>query len=310
MHWKLKSRVQNAVAALPSGLSYQVYYFLQRRFGGYRDPTPEKRLVAGVEIATRIRRHGGAVAGASFLEVGTGHQVNVPLALWLCGAREVVTVDLHRYLKAELVRGDVAWIAGHQARVAALFGPLAHTPQFAERLERLAGWTALDLDALLGMMNVRYLAPADATRLSLRDAAVDYHVSFTTLEHIPPAVLAAILREGRRVVRPGGLFVHYVDFSDHFSHSDKTISPVNFLQFSEREWLRLGGNRYMYQNRLRVDDFMALLRETGLRDIAVEPTVDAAAVELLARGGLRLDPLFRDKPADVNATLGAWVVAG
>lgn len=309
MNWKLKSRVQNAVAALPSAVSYQVYYFLQRRFGGYRDPTPEKRLRAGAELALRIRRHGGSLEGATVLEVGTGHQVNVPLALWLCGAREIVTVDLHRYLKADLVRLDLEWIAANRTRVTALFGPLGSSPLFARRLDLLATWTDGRLQPLLDVTGIRYLAPADAARLPLRAASVDYHISYTVLEHIPPDVLAEVLREGRRVVKPSGLFVHYVDFSDHFSHSDKTISPVNFLQFSEREWLRWGGNRYMYQNRLRVDDFLGLLRGRGLDAVAVEPSVDQAAVRLLTRGDLPLDERFRDKPAAVNATLGAWVVA-
>lgn len=309
MNWKLKSRVQNAVAALPSELSYRVYYFLQRQFGGYRESTPEKRLRAGVEIASRIVQHGGAVEGATFLEVGTGHQVNVPLALYLCGSREVVTVDLHRYLKLDLVRQDLQWLAANRPAVEAIFGPFARTPEFRPRFEILASWAGTPLQSLLDVTGIRYLAPADAARLELPDASVDYHISYTVLEHIPPETLAAILREGRRVLRPAGLFVHYVDFSDHFSHSDTSISPVNFLQFTEAEWLRWGGNRYMYQNRLRVDDFLALLEGMGLNALAVEPRVDPAAARLLAGGGLPLDPRFRDKPADVNATLGAWVVA-
>jgi hypothetical protein len=31
--WRLKSHIQSAVAALPSDLSYALYYFLQRRWG-------------------------------------------------------------------------------------------------------------------------------------------------------------------------------------------------------------------------------------------------------------------------------------
>src|SRR3990172_5630409 len=196
MNWKLKSGIQNTVAALPSGLSYQVYYFLQRRFGGYREANPVKRFEGGIALVSRIRRHGGTVEGRTFLEVGTGHQINVPIALWLCGA------------------------------------PSA-PPVFRERLARLARLKETRLQPLLDFLGIRYLAPADAARLPLPDGSVDYHISYTVLEHIPPDVLAAILREGRQVLRKDGLFVHFVDFSDHFSHSDKTISPVNFLQFSE-----------------------------------------------------------------------------
>ncbi len=309
MNWKLKSGIQNAVAALPSGLSYQLYYFLQRRFGGYREANPVKRFEGGIALVSRIQRHGGTVDGRTFLEVGTGHQINVPIALWLCGAGEIVTVDLHRYLKRDLVTGDLDWIKAHRGEVERMFGALSATPVFQERLDRLAGLRETRLEPLLDFLGIRYLAPADAARLPLPEGSVDYHISYTVLEHIPPDVLAAILREGRRVLRRDGLFVHFVDFSDHFSHSDKTISPVNFLQFSEREWRRWGGNRYMYQNRLRVDEFLALLRGTGLEALRVDTRVDPDARRLLEYGGLPLDPRFRDKPAEVNATLDAWVVA-
>ena len=51
-----------------------------------------------------------------------------------------------------------------------------------------------------------------------------------------------------------------VDYSDHFSHSDQTISSINFLRYSDDEWQRYAGNRYMYMNRLRHDDVLALFR--------------------------------------------------
>jgi hypothetical protein len=67
-------------------------------------------------------------------------------------------------------------------------------------------------------------------------------------------------------VRAGGLFVHFIDHSDHFSHSDATISPINFLKHCESDWQGYAGNRYMYMNRLRHDDMIELIRESGASD--------------------------------------------
>jgi hypothetical protein len=114
--------------------------------------------------------------------------------------------------------------------------------------------------------------------------------------------------EGRRVLAPGGLFVHFVDFSDHFSHADPEVTAVNFLQFGEEEWLRLAGNRYAYHSRLRVDEFAMVLSRAGARPVEIDPTVDDRSLAAL-RAGLPLDARFAGKPAETNATIDAWIVA-
>jgi predicted RNA methylase len=43
------------------------------------------------------------VTGRTVLEVGTGHMVDLPIGMWLCGAERVITVDLNPYLSRELV---------------------------------------------------------------------------------------------------------------------------------------------------------------------------------------------------------------
>lgn len=306
MHWKLKARLQNAAAALPPALGNPVYYFAQRHFLGLRTTDPVSRLQAGLEIVRRIEQHKRTVAGATVLEVGTGHQLNLPVALWLSGAAEVTTVDINRYVKDQLVRSDVAYMRDHQQELQETFGPRASTETFQARFARLA--QSRTLDQLLNAANIHYNAPADAAHLDLPDGSVDYHVSYTVLEHIHPATLSAILREGKRVLKPGGLLVHCIDFSDHFSHSDSSISSVNFLQFSDREWSRLGGNRFMYHNRLRVDEFRDLLEQAGLDVIGMEPFVDERAKNLLEHGGFPLDVRFRVKSPAINATSHAWVV--
>src|SRR5574341_1571840 len=121
MKWKQKARIQNLIARLPSSLSYAAYYFIQRRFGGLRSDTPLSRLQAGIKIAQVIRQHGRDLRSSTVLEIGTGTQINLPLALWLAGASRSVTVDLHPYLKAELVFDDIVYIRRNRQEVETLF---------------------------------------------------------------------------------------------------------------------------------------------------------------------------------------------
>lgn len=307
MNWRQKSGIQNAIAKLPSGFSYAVYYFVQRKWGGLRNITPIGGLTAGIKIAQYIRKQGQFLEAKTFLEIGTGRRLNLPIALWLCGASKIITVDLNLYLKSELVFDDISYIRNNQKKIKTLFAEESQKPVWRERFARLLG-TENNLQRLLAVMDIRYLAPADATCLDLESKSIDYQISLDTFEHIPPGTLEKILKEGCRLLKQKGLFIHCVDFSDHFSHSDKSISAINFLQFNENEWKRLAGNMYMYQNRLRIDDMADLFRKANLDILSADTKIDAGAFERLKNGFL-LDGRFESKPIDVNATTNVWIVA-
>lgn len=307
MHWKHKAAVQNLLGRLPPNLGNPIYYQLQCRFGGLQRPNPISRLSAGIEVVRRIHRFDRSAESAVFLEVGTGHQLALPLTLWLCGASEITTVDLNCYLKERLVLNDIEYLRRHDEEVRNLFTGISRSSLFVERFERLISGVN-SLRELLCLTNIRYWAPANASCLPLEANSIDYHVSFTVLEHIPVAVLKGIFQEGRRLLRPRGLFIHCIDFTDHFAHSDDAISSVNFLQFSESEWEGLAGNRFMFHNRLRVDEFQNLLLELNLKILALDSKVDDDAVELL-RKGFPLNERFRTKDSSTNAARDAWVVA-
>ena len=101
---------------------------------------------------------------------------------------------------------------------------------------------------------------------------------------MPATELPGILRESRRLLVPDGLLYHVIDPSDHFSHDDESITAVNFLQFDDREWERLAGNRFMYHNRLRSFEHQALLAEAGVRVLRQRETSDEASLRALHNG--------------------------
>jgi hypothetical protein len=162
---------------------------------------------------------------------------------------------------------------------------------------------------MLDLCHITYIAPGDAAHTDLRAGSVDFHTSFNVFEHIPQSVLSSILAEGNRIVSDAGLFIHRVDYSDHFSHSDAHILPINFLQYSDTQWERYAGNRYMYMNRLRHDDFVALFESSGQHILATEPAVHQPSLASLRDGRLNLDARFEGKAVEVLATTEAWIVS-
>jgi SAM-dependent methyltransferase len=306
MKWKHKALVQRLIARLPEHMSLPAYYFLQRRFGGLGRVDHLYTLNQGRRILDRIVAQKRPIASRVFLEVGTGRALNIPITLWLCGAEEVITVDLNPYLQEAMVFELIGYIRCHGEEACQSLKPYADEPGFRARLHRLISSEG-NLSRLLAMMNVRYLAPADAAALPLPSESIDYHVSSTVFEHVPPDALERILAEGKRLLRDGGLFVHGISLSDHFSHSDKSISSINFLQFTEDEWAHYAGNRFMYHNRLRIDDYLALFERVGIAIVSVASTLDERAAEEL-RKGFPLDGRFKNKSIEVNATNGASLV--
>jgi SAM-dependent methyltransferase len=307
MNWKVKAGIQNAIASLPYLFSYFVYYWIQRHFGELRRIRPVSRLTAGIEVSKRIEKAGRSAIGGTFLEIGTGRRINMPVAFWLVGAEKIITVDLNPYLKEELIREDIGYMRENQEQVIQLFGGRIYDGRLDKLMELTdKKWRLVDL---LELCNIKYLAPVDAANLSIPSESVDFHSSYTVFEHIPPKALKAILKEGNRIIKSGGIFIHRIDYSDHFSHSDNTISPINFLKFSEDKWDKIAGNMYMYMNRLRVDDFIELFQSSNHRILTNEPEVTPSVYELLREGDFTLNDRFAGKSEDVLATTGSWIVS-
>jgi SAM-dependent methyltransferase len=302
MDWKMKAAIQAALAKAPAAVGERAYYQMQSRFGSLNVAVGiDTRFAAASSIAAGAERAGRPIAGGHVLEVGSGRVPLMPIAFWLMGAESVTTVDLNPYLKPELA----------QAAATALVerGP--------DEVDRLVGGR-LDRDrfATLTPATVMevfdYRAPADATDLGpYLDAVphVDVHVSNTTLEHIGRPVLVDILAEAGRRLSSGGVVAHLVDYTDHFSHGQPELSRLHFLQFSERRWGWIAGNRFAYTNRLRHDDMLAVFADAGLSVVEAETTFSDEAVADISSGRIDLDVAFTSKSIEVLGVLGALIVA-
>lgn len=308
MNWKLKARLQNLIDILPEELSYTCYYWMQRKFGSLRNSklSPVSRLRAGIETCNKIEQTGASPVKSVFLEIGTGRRVNTLLAFWLLGSEKIVTVDLNPYLKEDLVKIDLNYIVNNKSEIENLFGDRI----WNNRLDYLIDFVQSEkyiLEDLLDFLNVKYIAPGDARNLDLQSESVDFHTSYTVLEHIPPETIRVVIEEGKRILRTNGLFVHNVDYTDHFSHSDKSISSINFLKFSDDEWQKISDNRYMYMNRLRHDDLLKIFSDSQVEILLEENTFDNSLLKILE--SIHLDKAYVRKSKEILRITSSWIVA-
>lgn len=300
-HWRLKALLQKALSSMPGGR--HVNYLFQRHVT-HGIPITEARLVESIDnAATHLdacRRHASPpvpVADAVFFEFGAGWDLHLPLTLYALGVRHQVVVDLTPHARPELIDDVVARLLAAPKLDESARQEL--TPAAAE-----AGGRA-DVAAKAACFGVAYRAPADAKATGLAAGSVDCVTSTSTFEHIPAEDIAPILAECHRILRPGGVASFLIDYSDHYSHLDGSITPYNFLGYSERRW-RPFNSPFQFQNRLRHSQYVALFRSAGFDVVENRPTVTEDGLRALRT--VALDPAFERFSEDDLATTGAHVV--
>lgn len=260
MNWRVKGLVQQLLSKTPGGL--HVNNLLQWHLGGL------KQFEANVDskvrddwfvIVNHMQELSYPIASRVFLEIGTGWFPTLPVCFYLAGASNCLTYDLNRYVHFGRTRRMFVRLESHLEDIAAKLGESYAV--IHKRWEELLD--ANDCDEFLKRAHIEYQAPANASMTGLPASSVDVVFSNSVLEHVDRAALLPIMRESRRVLKPGGIAIHSVDCGDHYSYFDRAISPINFLQFEENEW-KLWNNDFQYQNRLRPQDFLDCAESAGL----------------------------------------------
>lgn len=100
------------------------------------------------------------------------------------------------------------------------------------------------------------------------------------------------------------MHLHRIDFSDHYSHVNQSISSCNFLKYSDKAHNLIAGNRFNYHNRLRVNDFIEIFESSGYKIIKLEKNIDLAALSILD-SGFKLNNRFVDYKKEDLATSNA-----
>ena len=277
MNWRIKGIVQKALGVVPGGTL--INDRLQRTFGELRhvEKTVDSKVIDDwVVLAGELRELQIPIEGAQMVEVGTGWFPVFPLCFALAGARICHTYDLHRHLSLDLTQRAIERLAVHLAQIAHVTGA---EPTEVER--RYAEMRRIDAtDETLRAIGLQYHAPADASRTELPAASVDVLFSNSVLEHVPPESLHAIFKESRRILKPAGIAIHSANCGDHYAYFDRSITPVNYLRYSDREW-RFWNNEMLYQNRLRPIDFLEIARQEQLEVVLSRYTPKPKLLALL-----------------------------
>ena len=145
---------------------------------------------------------------------------------------------------------------------------------------------------------IDYIAPLDLTNSEFDNNQFDACISTNTLEHIPRGSIISIFKELFRIIRNNGIISAVIDYSDHYAHTDKNISKLNFLSYSAKEFKKYNHNSH-YQNRLRHYDFLEIFNSIGFEivkeqalNIEIPPKKISPEFNKISENGLATQGVF------------------
>ena len=302
MNWRVKGIIQKVLSITPAGavLNDALQHTLGtlRNFDGHVAGKVDDWSI----ITANLAEVGVPPTGRHFVEIGTGWLPTLPICFFLAGADRCDTFDVVRHMQPHVVRRLTAALTPHLVRIATS----SQRPVEEVRTAHAALCRISQLPELLAATRIGYHAPADAAATGLPDNSVDVVFSNSVLEHIPREVIARLMIESRRILRPGGVAIHSVGCNDHYRHIDRQLSPINYLRFSETKW-RFWNNDFQYQNRLRPQDFINLTQAAGMQLVLCKSVPRPDLLATLAK--FPLAPEFRHYPPEQICSLSVDFVA-
>ncbi len=251
--WILKAIIQKSISFLP--FKHNINFLFQKyvtKGVHLSDSLFADKLAHCDRHLLYFKKYSAENNNFTALEIGTGWYPIVPIGLYLYGAEKIYTIDISPLMNETRIRQTIDKIIQHSEKG---FN-FTIQQQRLDKLKQLAKQTDLNANQILEQMNIVSMI-ADARKIDLPTGSIDLLNSNNTFEHIYPEILIDILKEFKRIAKPGGVMSHAIDMSDHFSHLDKSITPYNFLKFSEGQW-RWIDNSIQPQNRMRLYEHTSL----------------------------------------------------
>jgi hypothetical protein len=263
-HWLVKSGIQRVISWLPaSWWWYEQFQLHVTRSIVLSEQAFEGKLGEAARFLDRFRRHqSGAPESFTALEVGTGWYPTLPLSFYLCGASEIFSFDITPHLN----RSRLELVLRYFCRAAerGVLQKLLPSVDLArlKRLQELLDTVGRETPAqTLERINIHAFIH-DACQTGLRPGSVDLIFSCAVLEYVPRPVLPKLLSEFRRVASPNSAMVHWLDLVDQFHWFDPSITPFNFLQYTDAQW-KWRDSPFISKSRLRISDFREQFTKAG-----------------------------------------------
>lgn len=304
-NWRLKAIMQKILSRLPfaeqiNSLMQSSRYVL--RLGRSSRVAQTRRRIGLVGKSIHMLAQHVRLEGATVVEVGTGWAPLPTTLLYLCGAGRIHTYDIVRRARFSLSRDMLRVFRQELDACSEALGLPREV--ISDRLARLE--PATTLEDLFAKANIEYYAPGDAASTGLPDKSIDLFYSYAVLDYVPLDVLHAMCREARRLLKPTGRFYAFIGCSDDYASFDRGLHNLDYLKYSDAEWVRLASNAFYFANRMREQEYIDVFQQHGA---AVENVVHTLRPEDVAHvKTLKLDDRFRRFTPERNAVVRTEII--
>ena len=125
----------------------------------------------------------------------------------------------------------------------------------------------INLEDLKNILNIKYYAPINIIDLNEKEK-FDAIISTNVIEHISKKNFEIILEKFIKIVKNEGILSFLIDYSDHYSHTDRNIVSTNFLKYSELEFKKYN-TPLLFQNRLRHYDYINIFKKKKFKILKI-----------------------------------------
>jgi len=239
MKWALKIIAKLIIARLP--VPYSFWRSLSVFRHGSMDSTDYPVKIFNLHLKRAFPD--GLPSDAVMLELGPGDSLASALLGYASGASMTYLVDVGSF-----ARKDVAF---YQTLAADLSNRGLQCPDLSD---------ALTFNDILQASNASYLANGLSSLRMIPSESIDFVWSHSVLEHVRKDELPEVLFELHRILKPGGLSSHNIDYQDHLAYS------LNNLRFSEKLWeSNFFAKSGFYTNRVPAIRLHRMLQEAGFK---------------------------------------------
>ena len=244
INWKIKSLLYKFLSFFKL---YKPLFFIQKKITK-RSKIDFKDIVFYWDYHFKYLRENNS---KKIIEIGAGKSLaqNIYLSYMFQGKVEQTLIDISKMIDLDLFNRA--------------------NEQIAKILNTNRLPFAKTIDDLKKNYNMIYLAPMRLDQISKKKIQYDACISSTTLEHIPKEELTENFKLLKKIIKKEGIISAAIDYSDHYSHTDKNISNLNYLKFSSSDWEKYNSQMF-YQNRLRHQDYRELFKSIGFKTFEIK----------------------------------------
>ncbi len=244
MNWILKIIVKLVISRLP--LPYRFWRSIGIFRHGQADLLGYSTRIYNLHVERAFPD--GLPPDSVILELGPGDSILSAILGYASGAKQTYLVDA-----GEFSRKDVAFyisIANEMSGKGLQVPDLTKVNSFED---------------VLKACNAQYLTDGVSSLRTIPSDTVDFLWSHSVLEHVRKHELHHMLDEIRRVMKPGALSSHNIDYQDHLEFS------LNNLRFSEKIWeSSFFVNSGFYTNRVPAVKLHGMFKNSGFEVLKEE----------------------------------------